>query len=577
MSQSVIDLDVVDVFRVLALDDEEHVLNAIEEQLDPMGIDVIRARTAAEAIEILEARYIDAAFVDLSLEEVKSGREVLRAMRHHAPHAATVIATNYTDDLGEFIGLKAPRFEKILAKKSTISGDWAEKAIRRAFAEFKSGAVRIENIQLAIDLLEGRRKRLPRLRSGTELACEIDRLCRRLFGAATDPTIRSSPLTVSLRPIRSEGLSPAVTVEANVSFDRDLAKRPVVGAPVVLKIAGRRSTATEVDRYHRFVKYGVPLTHRVELLGHAEDRDLGAVCYSFAGNTQRSRLESLDEQLSVPERAPLVREVIESLFGVSAKSWYAVTAESIAARPYFSEGPRDGLAEAHEELERSARSVAKRAGSEVEFTAPSDRDDGEFRAGRERLCIPRRTVLGDGVFLGKLRSCLVHGDMHGGNVMIELDDDDERLKRICLIDYANAGPGPRLIDFVALEASIRLRQAQALLGEFGVTHERELSSADYTAAVMRITGQVVDERRLLASMWEKGQPPGPEWTRQALELSLLAHTNFDDLDENEYIAVAIPSALRHFGFHIGNLAKLRLAAWISAVYERHKALNTRVH
>jgi CheY-like chemotaxis protein len=573
MAEPLLDLDVTRVFRVLALDDESSILDEVERQLDPFGIDVIKATTAEEAIEILNQRYIDAAIIDLRLYGVEAGREVLRAMRHHAPVAATVIATSYTDDLGEFIGIDAPKLEKIVRKTANIDGDWAVKAISRPFEKWQASAVRIENLDLAMRLLEERGRRLPRLRKGEELACELDRLCRRLFGAASDPTIDSSSITVSLRPIHSEGLSPAVTVEATVSFARDLAERPVTGTPVVLKIASRTSTAIEADRYHRFVKYGVPLMHRVELMGHAEDSALGAVCYSFAGQSPSKPLRSLDEQLAVPERKELVRAVIDNLFNEPAKSWYDVTPRPLAAKHYFSSTYGVDFDSCQDELERSAKAVVKKAGAEVEFSEPSKRADGEFRAGALRLCLPRRTVMGDGVFLSGTSSCLAHGDMHGGNVMLELLG--ETLKRVCLIDYANAGPAPRLIDFIALEASIRLRDAQALLAGFGVRHERELSQLDYRRATMQLAGRVVDERAVLAATWDRAQSPDAEWALPVLQLSLLANTNFDELEESEYIALAIPAALRHFSFHIGNLTKLRFAAWISAVYERHQARNAR--
>jgi Ser/Thr protein kinase RdoA (MazF antagonist) len=37
-----------------------------------------------------------------------------------------------------------------------------------------------------------------------------------------------------------------------------------------------------------------------------------------------------------------------------------------------------------------------------------------------------------------------------------------RKRRVCLIDFGNAGRGPRLLDFVSLEASVRLADAEAI-------------------------------------------------------------------------------------------------------------------
>jgi CheY-like chemotaxis protein len=575
MHERTLDLDVTRVFRVLALDDQDSTLEQIDGQLDPLGIEVIKAKTAAEAIDILDQRYIDAAIVDLDLDGVEAGREVLRVMRHRAPAAATVIATAYTDDLGEFIGVEAPKLMKIVTKRQRMPSDWAAKATRKPFEKWKASAVKINNLELVMELLGDRSARIPGLRKGEELACELDRLFRCLFGVASAPSLHSSAISVDLRPIRSEGLSPAVTVEATVGFRHDHAEGPVPGTPVVLKIASCKSTETEADCYHRFVKYGVPLLHRVEMLGHSEDRVLGACCYSFAGRDSTKALESFDEQLCVREKQALVRQVLDSLFDEPAKSWYDVKADRVSPMAYVTKAYSVDLVKCQEKFSHAAEAVAKRAGDEVEFTAPEARADGELRAGRTRLSIPRLSTWGDGVFHNGTECCLVHGDMHGGNVMLELND--QGLERVCLIDYANAGPGPRLVDFAAMEASVRLRDARSILAEFGVDHERELDDDSYRKAIMRAAGRVEAERQLMEAVWDISSttaPPNDEWALPVMQLSLLAHTNFkEDLEEREYLAVAVPCAMRHFLLHVNNLTRVRFAAWISAVYERYRGLN----
>jgi hypothetical protein len=113
-----------------------------------------------------------------------------------------------------------------------------------------------------------------------------------------------------------------------------------------------------------------------------------------------------------------------------------------------------------------------------------------------------------------------------------------------------------------------------ILTEFGVTSERELDTASYRGAAIRAAERVADEHRLLKTAWDgAGEAPRALWALTAQHLSLLAHTNFDRPDgsrlrENEYLAMALPCAFRHMRFHISNLARLRFAAWISALYER---------
>lgn len=566
-----INLAATRVFRVLALDNQEETLEAIENQLDPIGIEVLRAATAEEAIEILDRRYIDAAIIDLLLGDVEAGREVLRQMRRKAPAAAAVIATAYVDNLSEFIGVKEPDLRRIVHKDPRVMPEnWAFEAIREPFEDWQARSVVIENIELLMQLLEKRRKRLPGMREGEELACELDRLLRRVFGASADPA-DASRVVVELRPIRREGISPAATVEANVSFARDPGETPLEGIPVVVKIASRESTLSEVGRYHRYVKYGVPLVHRVELLGHDTDRALGAAAYSFASRNRRRRLESLDEQFAVADREPLVREVLEDLFGDQARSWYDVSTRPVAPGLYFSRGNQVDLGECQNKLEEAVKHVRNKVGNEVELEEAKAKVDGVLRVGGTRLQLPRKSIWSDGIFIKETPTCLVHGDMQGGNVMLELDG--ERLGRVCLIDYANAGPGPRLVDLVALEASLRIGDAQAIIASFGARREKELDEDSYRRVAMAMAGRAKDEAAVLSAMWD-GAPedlePVPDWARPAMQLSVLALANFREPTEREYIAVALPIAFRHFDFHISNLTKIRIAAWISAVYGRYE-------
>lgn len=575
MGESEFETENLDVYRVLALDDEYPVLDVIESQLDPLGIEVIRANTAEEAITTLRERYVDAAIVDLQLENAaQGGREVLRAMRALAPNAATVIATRFTENLGQYVGITEPRLIKIVHKAYKMRKDWAEDALRNPYEQWRSSKVRVANLELAVERLGSRGTRLAALREGEELAVEIERLLRRLFGSVSnDASAEPTEMTIELRPIRSEGLSPAVTLQANVSFGHDQAKRPMAGTPVVLKISSRRNTLAEVARYHRFVKYGVPLLHRVDMLGEGVDGALGAVSYSFAGGLGGKTLRSLDEELCRPERLGLVRKVMDELFGTPARSWYLVTGRRVSATSYFAETYETDLEDCHSQLEQACQTVARRFAPHVSFS-PSRNDsehevDAELSAGHAKLRLPPRTLWGRGLFLEGLSTCLVHGDMHGGNVMLELAGED--LERVCLIDYGNAGPGPRLTDFVALEASARLRDAQAILSEMGVAAEGELDEALHRRAVMAAAARLSEERAVLALAWgdsQSGVVPQSPWASTVMHLSLLAHANFDRLRESDYAAIALSCAYRHVGFHVTNLVRVRFAAWIAAVYER---------
>lgn len=129
--------------------------------------------------------------------------------------------------------------------------------------------------------------------------------------------------------------------------------------------------------------------------------------------------------------------------------------------------------DAHDdELLRSAAAAPQQKLSELLI------ESGRERA--ERLLGDRtRFVLSDGtgLFVSALPARLVHGDMYGGNVMIEVTRDGDVRPR--LIDYRSVGPDPRAIDFAALDASLRLADVKAILRDFGVESENDLDQDQF--------------------------------------------------------------------------------------------------
>lgn len=560
----------VEVFRVLAVDDDEGVLTEIERQLEPFDIEVLSATRATDAAAILQSTYIDAAIVDISLHHVDSGREVLRLMTRRAPQATAVIATSYTERLGQFIGISAPRVTSIVHKGGEgMPDEWAAGALKDAYADWQARRVNILNRQLVIDLLYARRTRIEGLRDDDETAFELDRLFRKLFGSVATEGLGTAPnVTVRLMPIEREGLSSAITVQAHVHLGNDTGDQTLRASPVVLKIGPRDDIAAEADRYHRFVKYGVPLVHRVELLGHATDQALGVACYSFATQDRHNSLEALDELLRSPDGARDAGLAIYSLFEPEAKSWYSVTGRPIGPVAYVRATYQPNLTHCADALDATLEAIRRRIPpADLLVKPPEATVDGSLTIGQGKLRLPRRNPWGDGRFLTVLPTRLIHGDMHGGNVMVEMTE--ETVQRVRLIDYRNVGPGPRLTDFVALDASIRLADVQMILHDLGVEHEKDLDEDGFQAAVMMCAGRVRDERTILRA-WEGETVKSlttARWSTASLQLPELARTNFPDLALEEYTTMAVLIAYRHFGLRIGHLGMIRFSAWLSAAYE----------
>jgi hypothetical protein len=173
------------------------------------------------------------------------------------------------------------------------------------------------------------------------------------------------------------------------------------------------------------------------------------------------------------------------------------------------------------------------------------------------LGIPEN-IFADAVFHRNWPTCIVHGDMHGGNIIVS------RGTRPILIDYRNVGVGPRCMDYAALEASIRLSVPES-------------EGPDRAPDIVRWTKH---EKETLRHVWQ-GNAPHPNssptyWQTVSTELGLLARANFrrrkpedaPDLELQEYVATCILWCLRIIqNTKFTSLQKRRLLIWMSELYQ----------
>jgi CheY-like chemotaxis protein len=591
------------------VDDEEEVRN--DAMLQFQGEDdvcVVMAATQDEAIEAIERSYFDAAIVDIELGDSASGSaggyEVLREFAEVAPDTPLIVATKHVDpshvrDLIRFVNPGPPRIVKIFDKapldrdreQRREHGDaWMKRSLEPILETWRAREVTLTNGELALELLRERAPRIPQLREGDEeIATELDRICRSLFGDISG-LARGSETGVVLRPIGSPGLSAAIAVEAIVTLGEDVAGKPVTGSRCVLKIGPVDGIREEVERYEHFVKFGVRLTQRVELLEHTYHHALGAVCYSFAGGVFGDALVSLEELLRSPEDSPLARDAISKIFALSSQNWYSVQCDGVSSRTYMSQTYDTNFSECYERLDGTLKKLERRLrkpelqkplGGYIGFERPDDGNDGSIEVGGTKLVVPRKNVLGDGQMIAAIPACLVHGDMHGGNVMLELagttsgdgDAIDAELRRVCLIDYRSSGPGPRAVDAVALQASLRLADALAIVREVAPDADpASLDDVQLANAVRIAAARTKDDVAALRQMWggrmRKLRARVDQQPWQAVDAQIASATleNFKDLSRGEYLAIAIPFTLQQIGYRIGTVARMRMLAWLSAQY-----------
>ena len=86
--------------RILIVDDEPEVLEAVGSLVRHEGYDVMLAQSGERALEILSRRTFDLVRTDLLMSGM-SGREVLDAVKKQYPDIKVVLFTGYIDDEGK--------------------------------------------------------------------------------------------------------------------------------------------------------------------------------------------------------------------------------------------------------------------------------------------------------------------------------------------------------------------------------------------------------------------------------------------------------------------------------------------
>jgi hypothetical protein len=229
--------------------------------------------------------------------------------------------------------------------------------------------------------------------------------------------------------------------------------------PGVAKFSTRKSAEKEIENHSRYVKWTLPYTWRVDILGTGMTGEFGVVCYSFAHGG------SIDPNSGTPVRPvaleslikkgalEVVGQVISSVFDPHQQTWYAETrnlnrdlgAYISGARPYFVN--TDDWDRKREVLFNVVRRISKthdlylieRRGTFIVKIGQYEVDFSNFI----NFLFARNWSV-------PIIECICHGDMHGGNIMVKPNTGD-----FAFIDFQHTGWHHRARDFCSLEGSIR--------------------------------------------------------------------------------------------------------------------------
>lgn len=218
--------------------------------------------------------------------------------------------------------------------------------------------------------------------------------------------------------------------------------RGVECPPLVVKIASPAQGSGERANYEKFAR-ALPAGCRPDLLAFERTRSRSGLCYSFVGDSGRSRPDTLTACLrrgDTEKLGVLLRGFFDPLRG----TWYnpaLLRAESDMARRYLERYFTGRCSMVR--TEASLRACAARY-----FKA---RQEGEriligglsFPSLRAALFAPRRKR--------PYRSCILHGDLNSDNIVFTGGSPG-----VAVVDFQKIGRGHVYEDFMHVEASVRI-------------------------------------------------------------------------------------------------------------------------
>jgi CheY-like chemotaxis protein len=434
-------------------------------------VEFFDAAGESEARKIIEAHDPHVLICDLGYDKDLAGFHQIRTLRTAYPDLF-VIGTSMGEYSNRDIDTRQPSFHMFLDKQELLPGkaDYIKLAQSRFLERFKlETGVRISNLD-SIRSDEFKRPAAKR---------ELAALIRQVMFSGHEPDDLMHPDEVSLEPI-SGGFSGSQVFKM-------ISRNSISGiicVPSVVKISKRQFAEQELDNYNRFVKWGLPYTWRVDVLGFGVTKSWGAIAYSFILSDLK-KFEALTDLLRRKED-DRVLSVIHTLFSPEMRRWYGDplirTDDNLVGRyvnRYFRGVEAKGIAQ---------RAFLPIAQSQFGAHLVGNR----LEVGPKSFELPSPTLFGRP--MGTYQSCICHGDLNSNNVMVAENG------QIIFIDFQETGRGHVFEDFVTMEASVRLYHGDdGLKGIPLLEAEQAIREGDDVAGLGASQRIVADIRRLARS------------------------------------------------------------------------------
>ena len=479
------------------------------------------ARGEKDARRLIESVDPHILICDLGLDRDYDGLHLIRTIRTHYPDLF-VIGTSRGDYSPRNVDARQPSFHMFIDKQPLLEEDkkYLPIAIERFLELFRlETSIEIANF----DTLRTDEFQKPSSRR------ELNALMRQIMFSGHQPDDLMHPNQIYLEPIGGGFSGSQVFKMTSRNSTSSL-----VCVPSVLKISERKYAEQELENYHRFVKWGLPYTWRVDLLGSGFTKSYGAIAYSFILSDLK-KFDSLTELLRRQED-PRVLQAVQTLFSPEMRRWYgdplirpeANIVERFAGR-YFRGAEAKGLCEKRFLDVAQSAFGAKVSANKIEIFGRT---------------YEKPTTALFGYPMGRYQSCICHGDLNSNNVMVAENE------QTIFIDFQETGRGHVFEDFVTMEASVRLYHGEdGLRGEALLEAERHLGNGADVAGLGRMHRLAAEIRRLA----EQNFPSEPfatyHYASAAFNFRLLRIQNLSDRQAERAVAAVLAG--------LGNLQRPR--------------------
>ncbi len=398
---------------------------------------IVCVRNERELNNQLRNSMIEVVVADLSLSapiEDSAGLLVVQSLKRNHPEVLCIGMSRHEVSYRQSAS-KWPTFDMFIAKEGLLSGDkvYLKHLLDEFLSKFKC------NTEIEIDDASELGEELGKV----SLRKEMLRLLAQVTfsGHNQDPLINGKRILLTpLSGGRSASHVFKMTAKNSVSS--------ISAVPAVLKISDREFALQEYDNYNRFVKWVLPYSWRVDLLGTGFTKSLGAICYSFilSGNAE---FDSLTRFIGDGDKEAVER-ALKMIFDPGMKQWYSdelIRDEENINQRYVNRYLLNGAAS-----EKVAHVFATSCQEIFQDTVITRSD---VRVFGKRYALPVDRLFGEPN--GPYKSCICHGDLNSNNVMLAENG------HVIFIDFQHTGRGHVFEDFITMEASIRLYYGSSIV------------------------------------------------------------------------------------------------------------------